>query len=118
MGHILNQDTFTVQLMNSKEELKSYARSNLREVTISTRAHAFLQRQTDAVAGRRHRQLSGFIERRYSVKTRLLVVLMCALGGTLSAQVTYDRILHADREPQNWLTYGGHRASATVRSRT
>ena len=34
MGHILNQDTFTVQLMNSKEELKSYARSNLREVTI------------------------------------------------------------------------------------
>jgi len=23
------------------------------------------------------------------------------------AQVTYDRILHADREPQNWLTYSG-----------
>ena len=41
------------------------------------------------------------------MKTRLLVVLMCALGGTLSAQVTYDRVLHADREPQNWLTYGG-----------
>ncbi len=33
-GHILNQDTFTVQLMNSKEELKSYRRANLREVTI------------------------------------------------------------------------------------
>jgi alcohol dehydrogenase (cytochrome c) len=41
------------------------------------------------------------------MKTRLLVVLMCALGGTLSAQVTYERVLHADREPQNWLTYGG-----------
>jgi alcohol dehydrogenase (cytochrome c) len=25
----------------------------------------------------------------------------------LPAQVTYDRILNADREPQNWLTYGG-----------
>jgi putative heme-binding domain-containing protein len=33
-GRILNQDTFTVQLMDSKEELKSYSRSNLREVTI------------------------------------------------------------------------------------
>src|SRR5580698_9798601 len=29
------------------------------------------------------------------------------LGGSLLAQVTYDRILHADREPQNWLTYSG-----------
>jgi alcohol dehydrogenase (cytochrome c) len=41
------------------------------------------------------------------MKIRLLVALICGLGGTLSAQVTYDRILHADREPQNWLTYGG-----------
>ena len=30
----------------------------------------------------------------------------------LPAQVTYDRILHADREPQNWLTYSGGYASA------
>jgi alcohol dehydrogenase (cytochrome c) len=29
------------------------------------------------------------------------------VGGVLLAQVTYDRILHADREPQNWLTYSG-----------
>ena len=28
-------------------------------------------------------------------------------AGLLSGQVTYDRILHADREPQNWLTYSG-----------
>jgi putative heme-binding domain-containing protein len=33
-GRLLNQDTFSVQLMNSKEELKAYSRSNLREVTI------------------------------------------------------------------------------------
>ena len=25
----------------------------------------------------------------------------------LGAQVTYDRLLHADREPRNWLTYAG-----------
>jgi alcohol dehydrogenase (cytochrome c) len=28
----------------------------------------------------------------------------------LPAQVTFDRILHADREPQNWLTYSGNYA--------
>jgi alcohol dehydrogenase (cytochrome c) len=36
-----------------------------------------------------------------------LVLLSCAL----QAQVTYERILHADREPQNWLTYSGGYAS-------
>jgi len=33
--------------------------------------------------------------------------LICLLAGLLSAQVTPDRILHADKEPQNWLTYSG-----------
>src|SRR5579864_2515032 len=32
-----------------------------------------------------------------------LVVSACALY----AQVTFDRILHADKEPQNWLTHSG-----------
>jgi len=41
------------------------------------------------------------------VKPRLLIVAFCLLGASVSAQVTYDRILHADREPQNWLTYSG-----------
>jgi alcohol dehydrogenase (cytochrome c) len=27
--------------------------------------------------------------------------------STINAQVTFDRILHADKEPQNWLTYSG-----------
>jgi alcohol dehydrogenase (cytochrome c) len=36
---------------------------------------------------------------------RLLPLVL--LPAFLPAQVTYDRILHADREPQNWLTYGG-----------
>ncbi|HEX4227365.1 MAG TPA: PQQ-binding-like beta-propeller repeat protein [Bryobacteraceae bacterium] len=29
------------------------------------------------------------------------------LASSLLAQVTYERLLHADREPQNWLTYSG-----------
>ena len=28
-------------------------------------------------------------------------------AASLSAQVTFDRLVHADREPQNWLTYSG-----------
>lgn len=30
-----------------------------------------------------------------------------SLAGSLWGQVTFDRILHADKEPQNWLTYSG-----------
>ena len=45
------------------------------------------------------------------MKMRLLVAGLCLLGGSLSAQVTYDRIRQADREPHNWLTYSGGYAS-------
>src|SRR5690348_6420465 len=41
-----------------------------------------------------------------AMKTRLL--LSAALAASLlPAQVTYERLLHADKEPQNWLTYSG-----------
>jgi alcohol dehydrogenase (cytochrome c) len=33
------------------------------------------------------------------------------LAGTLSAQVSFDRIVNADKEPQNWLTYSGNMMS-------
>ncbi len=38
--------------------------------------------------------------------TRLPLSLVL-LAAALAAQVTYERILNADREPQNWLTYSG-----------
>jgi alcohol dehydrogenase (cytochrome c) len=44
---------------------------------------------------------------RKSIRRVASVVLLAAATATLGAQVTYDRILHADREPQNWLTYSG-----------
>jgi alcohol dehydrogenase (cytochrome c) len=40
------------------------------------------------------------------MKTSLLLSTLLAVG-LLPAQVTYDRLLHADKEPQNWLTYSG-----------
>jgi alcohol dehydrogenase (cytochrome c) len=38
---------------------------------------------------------------------RFFLSLVCLLSVSLSAQVTHDRLLRADREPQNWLTYSG-----------
>ncbi len=35
------------------------------------------------------------------------VVLVALAAAALNAQVTFDRILRADKEPQNWLTYSG-----------
>src|SRR6266851_4946297 len=32
---------------------------------------------------------------------------LMASAATLSAQVTFDRMLNAGKEPQNWLTYSG-----------
>src|SRR6187397_1694573 len=36
-----------------------------------------------------------------------LMVVAWLVGAPLQAQVTFDRLLHAAREPQNWLTYSG-----------
>ena len=42
---------------------------------------------------------------------RILLGLSIFVSSSLFAQVTYNRILHADQEPQNWLTYSGGYAS-------
>lgn len=36
-----------------------------------------------------------------------LLLLVAAFAGAGSAQVSFNRILNASKEPQNWLTYGG-----------
>jgi len=38
----------------------------------------------------------------------VLVSITGCLLGSLGAQVTFDRILNAEKEPQNWLTYSGN----------
>jgi alcohol dehydrogenase (cytochrome c) len=41
-----------------------------------------------------------------------LCLLFCAAAVNLAAQqVTFDRLLHPEREPQNWLTYSGSNSS-------
>src|SRR5205823_12399515 len=42
------------------------------------------------------------------MKIRGALALIGFAAVSLQAQVTFDRLLHADREPQNWLTYSGN----------
>jgi alcohol dehydrogenase (cytochrome c) len=41
------------------------------------------------------------------MKFRLAVFLLLAAGTIFAQQVPFERILNANKEPQNWLTYGG-----------
>ena len=62
-GRLLNQDAISVQLINPKEELKTYLRANLREYTIVDKGlMPSVRRQADRPAGGRHRHLSEFVE--------------------------------------------------------
>src|SRR5260370_21866955 len=38
-------------------------------------------------------------------------LLLIFAAGALNAQVTFDRVLRADKEPQNWITYSGSPSS-------
>ncbi len=40
-----------------------------------------------------------------------MLAMFSLLTGSIQAQVTYQRLLHANKEPQNWLTYSGTYAS-------
>ena len=41
------------------------------------------------------------------MKRAFTAALWLACSVPLCAQVTYERLLHTDQEPQNWLTYSG-----------
>src|SRR5579883_208093 len=41
------------------------------------------------------------------MRRRLLSTLLLAASALPAQQLTFDRIAHSDREPQNWLTYWG-----------
>src|SRR6266581_743490 len=41
------------------------------------------------------------------MKMKHRALLLILVSGCLSAQVSFDRLLNADKEPHNWLTYSG-----------
>ena len=98
VGRLLNQDAFSIQLMNQQEQLASYLKSNLRE-------HTILQKG-----------LMPSFEGTFTPQQLLDIVgyLASLKGGQSRAGAeagSSERILRADREPQNWLTYSGGYAS-------
>src|SRR5262245_19215253 len=42
------------------------------------------------------------------MRVRFAMALIVLAAVSLQAQVTFDRLLRTDREPQNWLTYSGN----------
>ena len=45
---------------------------------------------------------------------RVALALLVFAAVSLQAQVTFDRLLHTDKEPQNWLTYSGNVSGAAL----
>ena len=46
------------------------------------------------------------------------VALVALAGATLHAQVTFQRLVHAAAEPQNWLTYSGNLLQPALQPRS
>ena len=100
-GRILNQDAFSIQMLTSDERLESYERSELRE-------HAILQKGLmPAYEGKLGAQDVADIVRYLSS----FQAGDSAPSTTSAKSNTHERIVNAEREPQNWLTYGGNYSS-------
>jgi alcohol dehydrogenase (cytochrome c) len=90
-GKLLNQDAFGLQLLDSAQHLRGFQKANLREYGFvpATPMPSYRGKLTaDEVAD--------------------VVAYMASLNGrSLGPQVSFDRIINANKEPQNWLTHGG-----------
>jgi alcohol dehydrogenase (cytochrome c) len=99
-GRILNQDAFSIQLIDPSEKLRSFARSELRESTILTQG--LMPSYQGKLTNEQLSDVLGYLS---------------SLDGSVGddngdvGAFTGERILQAAREPQNWLTYSGTYAS-------
>jgi alcohol dehydrogenase (cytochrome c) len=109
VGRLMNQDAFSIQLMTQAEELTSYAKSDLREHAILKTG--LMPSYDGKLTGQDVADIVRYIGTWQPSEP--------AAPAAARARSTYERILQADREPQNWLTYGGnyssHRFSALDR---
>jgi alcohol dehydrogenase (cytochrome c) len=103
-GRLLNQDAFSIQLITPDEQLKSYLKSNLREYAILDKG------LMPSYAGKLDAQQVADIVSYLGSLTSSESAAGAPASATLG-HVTHDRLLHPDREPQNWLTYGGSYSS-------
>ena len=109
-GRLLNLDTFQVLLLDEKEQLRSFQKSELREHGFIKTRNAVVSRAALSSGARGRRRVPEHAERsRRPMTARRLVIFVVAAGTrrNLVAQVSPDRILNAQKEPHNWLTYSG-----------
>jgi alcohol dehydrogenase (cytochrome c) len=107
-GKLLNQDAFSIQLMTQDERLKSYPKSRLREFSIVQKG---LMPSFEGTLN--PSQVADIVAFLGTLKgdAQGAMSLRRASASTGESRGTTERILHADREPQNWLTYSGTYAS-------
>src|SRR5262249_38602397 len=70
-------------------------------------ADAVVQERAHAAGAGRRGELPGVAEGPIMKRMLALVAVAFAVVSLQAQQVTFDRILHADKEPQNWLSYSG-----------
>jgi alcohol dehydrogenase (cytochrome c) len=100
-GRILNQDAFSIQLLTSTEQLKSYARTDLREHAIVTKG--LMPSYEGKLSSQEVADIVSYVAWWQPPEG--------AAGGPAGKGTTHERIRNADREPHNWLTYGGNYSS-------
>jgi alcohol dehydrogenase (cytochrome c) len=109
-GKLLNQDAFSIQMMTPREELKTYLKARVRESAIVHNglmpSYAEVLKESDIA------DVVSYL--------RTLTGAQSAVGVSRTGDDTgaagkatgaFDRILSAEKEPQNWLTYSGGYAS-------
>src|SRR6476660_7348192 len=103
-GKLLNQDAFSIQLMTPDERLKSYLKARLREFSIVQKG--LMPSFEGTLSASQIADIAAFLG---TLKGETSA--MNASGASGASRAVNERILHADREPQNWLTYSGTYAS-------
>jgi alcohol dehydrogenase (cytochrome c) len=101
LGRFLNQDNGSLQLIDGNGKLISLNKKDLRSFEIMK--GSLMPSYKEKLSEQERADVLSYVStlKGYSVST----------SGAAPQQVSFDRLLHADREPQNWLTYSGTMAS-------
>jgi alcohol dehydrogenase (cytochrome c) len=101
VGRILNQDAFSIQMLTSAERLESYGRSELREQAIVQKG--LMPSYEGKLASQEIADIVRYVSSWQPADD--------APSPTPAKSSTHERIVNAEREPHNWLTYGGNYSS-------
>src|SRR5436190_6546081 len=109
-GKLLNQDAFSIQMMTAREELKTYLKGRVRESAIVQ--NGLMPSYGDVLKESDIADVVTYLRTLTGAKSAAgLSRAGDDTGAPSKASSAFDRILSAEKEPQNWLTYSGGYAS-------